>query len=824
MNKINSSQRLRFYIFIAFLVMSGILFYAYRVMQGNIDRLVYTVRESAVPDKDLIRLKEIWSGVQGTESEVRSYTITGNQRYLENFINQKDSLSKSLDSLNSTAFQRGTDTLLFNKLDSLVELKFILYDSLLDLSYSKILTGALSGLGNTEMVPDSFETATSDGNMLQRMFSSRYSRKAVKAKTDSIINERNKLVRDYNKNIRKIKDEEAAQLARIKTKELALLAINAQVTGEIQDIIVHLEGQANSRIKAKALLSEAQADDAADGIRNMVAVGLLFVLLLFILVLFDIEASNKRKHQLVEARRRAENLARAKEEFMSTMSHEIRTPLTSILGFSEKLNSSELTESQAKFAKAISGSSEHLLAIVNDVLDFTRIDSGKLQFASVDYKIKDVCNDVLEALGWKATEKGIQLELELSTSEDTVIRGDAVRMRQVLFNVVGNAVKFTDKGSVTTKIDVGDVTSKTTLQIRVTDTGIGIPNDKLNQIFGEFVQAESSTEIKYGGSGLGLAITKRIVEQQGGSISVTSTIGKGSEFYIWIPVILSKSESIEDSNLTVIASEPLTGRTILLAEDDEMIRDLQLQTLERMGATVIAVSDGKSAIRTLENNAVDLMLMDIRMPEMGGPETVRVLRTGFDSPLNQMPVIAMTANNIGLKEEDELSQAGFNDFLVKPFREKELLDKILKLLSAKQNQLSSNTTAIASGPQTPAAQTTAEQVKLYNLSELIAASQGNQDFVKRMTGLFLTTAFASLNNLRFYHKQQNWEQLGLTAHRMIGSYKQMGVVQAAAKLKLLEELATKGGDNKEAAELIADVERVSNSVFKSLDRELKNWS
>ncbi|HEX5001911.1 MAG TPA: ATP-binding protein [Bacteroidia bacterium] len=824
MHQINSSQRLRFYIFIAFLVMSGILFYAYRIMQGNIDRLVYTVRESAVPDNDLIRLKEIWSGVQGTESEVRSYTITGNQHYLENFISQKDSLRKSLDSLNATGFQKSTDTLAFIKLDSLVELKFVLYDSLLELSYSKILNSALSGLGNTEMVPDSFETETSEGNILQRMFSSRYSRKAVKAKTDSIINERNKLVRDYNKNIRKIKDEEAAQLSRIKTKELALLASNTRITTEIQDIIVHLEEQANGRIKAKALLSEAQADDAADGIRNMVAVGLLVVLLLFILVLFDIEASNKRKQQLVAARHRAENLARAKEEFMSTMSHEIRTPLTSILGFSEKLNNSDLNESQAKFANAISGSSEHLLAIVNDVLDFTRIDSGKLQFAAIDYKIKDVCNDVLEALSWKAAEKHIRLSLEFPVAEETVIRGDAVRMRQVLFNIVGNAVKFTDSGSVTVKVDIGDITGKTTLQIRVADTGIGIPNDKLNHIFGEFVQAESSTEQRYGGSGLGLAITKRIVEQQGGSISVTSTIGKGSEFYILIPVTVSKAEVSDADTPVSIAADPLSGYTILLAEDDEMIRSLQLQTLQRLGANVIAVTDGKSAIRALENNKVDLLLIDIRMPEMGGPETVRVLRTGFESPVSAIPVIAMTANNIGRKEQEELEQTGFNDFLVKPFREKALLDKIVKSLSRNKKQSAFLSTQNAVGTQVIPPEQISETVKLYNLTELIAASQGNKEFVKRMTGLFLTTAFASLNNLRFYHKQQNWEQLGITAHRMIGSYKQMGVVQAAAKLKLLEELASKGGDNKEAAELIADVERVSNSVFKSLDRELKSWS
>lgn len=817
-----NSIRIRVFIVIAFLTAFGLLYYAYDRMQLNVKSLVRTVEESASPDRDLIRIKELWSGINAAGNNVRAYSMSRDEGYLVQFLDIKDTLKAGIDSLQSNAIQSGRSTEDLSVLDSLLEAKVMVYDSLLEINYNRVISAAIDKMDENELKNDTTGIFIDQGNMLQRMFSGKYSRKKLQVKADSLLAERNSRISEFNKNLSKIKVEEARQLKEQTDKELALLQSDKLITSKIERVISRLEKEERARILVKAVESKQAATSAAAEIRKIVIVGLVLILLLMLFVMRDIEVANKRRKELVKARLEAEKLAKAKEEFMATMSHEIRTPLTSVIGFSAKLEQTNLDPVQQRYMKAISGSSEHLLSIVNDVLDFTRVDSGKLRFDEVSFKAKDIFTEVYDSMVWKAEEKGLQLTLFIQPINTLVLHGDPVRLRQVLFNLVGNAIKFTERGTVDITATFTEEHGKAVLLIKVSDTGIGIPQDRHEAIFGEFEQADSNTEKKYGGSGLGLSISKRIVEQLGGSIQLESSPAIGSVFIVRIPYKWGELEERETSFTEDVNDQPLKGLSIILAEDDPMIRELQLHSLENLGAKVLVAEDGKQAVDHLRKSGANLILMDIQMPEMTGPEALKIIRSEFPANKKNIPVIAMTANILQHDLKRWLDE-GMTDFITKPFREQELLEKISKHLKI-DVQAVAEKQFIPVEVQEEYKFNQPRPDKIYDLSELIDSSQGNTEFIRKMINLFLTSSFASVNNLRFHLKQNNWEQLGKTAHRMIGSYKQMGIGYAAAMLKELENTSSGSRELGKAAWLVNEIDAFSAEVFRLLKEELENYS
>ncbi|MBK6642578.1 MAG: response regulator [Bacteroidetes bacterium] len=796
------------------------LYIGYSRMQENTRSLLQTVDENARPAEDLLRIKELWISFNRTSTDIRSFAVTRDDNFLSGFLEMKDTLIAGIDSLKAKAVTSGRpiDDLL--KLEAALDKKVSIYDSLLEINYNRVMISAIEKMKPDELEVDTASVILNEGNFFQGSFTRKYSRKALQAKVDSMILARSERISSFKQNLSKIREEEERLLAEQSQKELALLANDKKVTGEIERLIKKLESDEQIRIKEKALESVKTAGDAAIAIRQILIAGLVVIFLLVILVLRDLEVAGKRRKELVEARLKAEKLARAKEEFMATMSHEIRTPLTSVIGFAAKLGETTLDPVQQRFMKAIAGSSEHLLSIVNDVLDFTRVDSGKLKFESVPFKVADIFVDVYDALVWKAEEKSIKLNLFIKPVETLLLHGDPVRLRQVLFNLVGNAIKFTHKGSVDITATFLNEKGSAVLLFKISDTGIGIPADKLEAIFGEFEQAESNTEKKYGGSGLGLAITKRVVEQQGGNVSVESSNGLGSVFSVRIPFTFGELESRETSFTEDVPEYPLKGLNILLAEDDPMIRELQTHSLEGLGAKVIVAEDGLQALELFKVNPVDIIVMDIQMPEMTGPEAVKIIRTTFPASRKNVPVIAMTANVLQHDLKKWMDE-GMSDFVTKPFKEQELVDKINDLL---------HRSIVSPKPVEPVIveETYSFSMEkppvLYDLAELKATSQGNIGFVSKMINLFLTSSFASVNNLKFHLKQKNWEQLGKTSHRMIGSYKQMGMPYIAAMLKELESVSAEQKELGKAAWLVQQIELNSTEVFRLLKNELEQLS
>ena len=379
---------------------------------------------------------------------------------------------------------------------------------------------------------------------------------------------------------------------------------------------------------------------------------------------------------LNQAREQAEQGLIAKSDFLSTMSHEIRTPLNSVIGMSHLLLKSDPREDQAEKLEVMLFSANNLLSIVNDVLDYNKIEAGKITFESIEMDLASTARNIVKGLQISAQDKNIELKLEVDPALKNKVIGDPTRVSQVITNLVHNAIKFTQTGSVKVGIAVTNQTDRQiTLRIEVQDTGIGISADKQKIIFERFTQADSSTSRGFGGTGLGLAISKKILELQNSALCLESEAGKGSTFY-FVQVFEKSIKTIEqkerEDNLPKEEEKPLTGISVLLVEDNAMNVMVAQSFLQRWGASIDVAVNGQEALDMLDTSRHSLVLMDLHMPVMDGYESTRIMRSNGVT----IPIVALTAD-LPKEIEEEVKETGIDDIVVKPFLPDELYRKVL---------------------------------------------------------------------------------------------------------------------------------------------------
>ena len=506
------------------------------------------------------------------------------------------------------------------------------------------------------------------------------------------------------------------------------------------------------------------------------------------------EIAQEAKIKAESATLTAENAVKAKQQFLSNMSHEIRTPMNAIIGFTKVLLKTVLTAKQKEYLMAIKMSGDALIVLINDILDLAKVDAGKMTFEQVPFKIAVSISAMLHLYESKIWEKNLVLIKEFDERIPKVLLGDAVRLHQIILNLVSNAVKFTSVGSITVSVRLlSEDEKQATIEFAVADTGIGIPESKIVKIFDNFQQASSGTSRLYGGTGLGLAIVKQLVEPQGGKVVVSSVEGKGSTFSF----TLSFNKTTEEAEIpieSVVTDETLKNIQILVVEDIPLNQLLMKTLLDEFGFGRDVASNGKIAIEKMETTAYDLILMDLQMPEMNGFEATDYIRTVLKS---NIPIIALTAD-VTTVDLAKCKAVGMNDYISKPVDERLLYSKILSQLN--KTDLLNN--------REPEMVEEVEQISIscIDLNYLNTRTKSNPALMMEMISLYLaqTPPLISAMNKGFMSK--DWVLLHDAMHKMIPSFTIMGIsLTYLNKAKALQDFANK-------REMLGDMEVLVNEI------------
>lgn len=511
----------------------------------------------------------------------------------------------------------------------------------------------------------------------------------------------------------------------------------------------------------------------------------------------------------------AERTAQLKQQFMANMSHEIRTPMNAIVGMTRLLLSKKPDADQLRYLKAIQQSADNLLVIINDILDLSKIEAGKIMIEQISFSLHEVLESLKDMLMLKAEEKSLQLLIKQDPAIPPRLKGDPTRINQVLINLVGNAIKFTNRGTVSVSVQLQEKKdNKYYVRFDIADTGIGIAPDQINQIFESFTQAAADTTRKYGGTGLGLTISKQLTNLMRGEISVQSKLGEGTTFTVVLPLEEGQPEQQDNTQSVVDKAdmERLKTATILLVEDNEFNRMVAEDTLREMlpGIRIDVAEDGRQAVDKVQARAYDLVLMDIQMPVMNGVEATRMIRTSLPEPRNNISIIAMTANVLQ-EDVQQYFAAGMNAYVSKPFRTEELLIKMASVLG--------NRPVAAEETQTghPKAELVLPE-QVTDMQFLRTFTGGRAEKMQKYVGMFLENAPRLLAQVDEALKQKDLPSLKIAAHSLKPQLSYMGVKEEISHIFLIEQTAGEQGHIERLPELIHHLKRVCSKAFEELNQ------
>ena len=516
----------------------------------------------------------------------------------------------------------------------------------------------------------------------------------------------------------------------------------------------------------------------------------------------DITDHKKLELELIEAKNNAEASARAKETFLANMSHEIRTPMNAIIGMSNQLAKSNLGDDQQFYLRTIQSASDNLLFIINDILDLSKIEAGKLALEHIGFEPQKIIVDAMQVMMYKAQEKGISFTNSFYDSKlSSVFIGDPYRLNQVLLNLISNAIKFTDKGGVDIICElIDDKVASQVVKVTVTDTGIGMDETFVNQIFDKFSQEYKSGSRKFGGTGLGMSISKDLIELMGGEIIVNSKKGEGTSISITLELAKGDITNLLNKDVIQLTNDFLNGKKIVVADDNDHNRLVASLILQNYGAEIIEASNGEEALSAANSNNPDLILMDIQMPVLNGYEATKILRERGIT----IPVIAVTANAIR-GENEKCIEAGMNDYISKPFKEEDFLNRIAKWLAPDSNFKTKEieTVAIISESAEP----------LYNLSSLKAISKGNEAFIKKMVNLFCEQTPPLIEEMKSAYFANDLEKMGALAHKIKPTFDNLNIRLLKQDIRAIENAGKEKTALPDLKELLDKIDQTVTQVI-----------
>jgi len=505
----------------------------------------------------------------------------------------------------------------------------------------------------------------------------------------------------------------------------------------------------------------------------------------------------------------AEDALKSKQQFLSNMSHEIRTPMNAIIGFTKVLVKTELSAKQKEYLTAIKMSGDALIVLINDILDLAKVDAGKMEFEQTPFKLAASISAMLHLFETKIQEKNLALMKEYDSRIPEVLVGDPVRLHQIILNLLSNAVKFTSKGKITVSVRLlKNDEDSVTIEFGVSDTGIGIAEDRMENIFENFQQASSGTSRLYGGTGLGLAIAKQLVEKQHGTIRVESVVDEGSTFSFVLTFQKTNAEAEYESVVPELDTE-IKNIKVLVVEDMALNQLLMKTLLDDFGFECDIAANGKLAIEKLQNQAYDIILMDLQMPEMNGFEATEYIRKTMHATI---PIIALTAD-VTTVDLEKCKAVGMNDYIAKPLDERVLYRKIVGLVKKSVKP-----------PPKDGQIEKSKKVKCTDLDYLIQRTKNNPGVIMEMISAYLEQTPPLILAMKQSLLDKDWDMLHAAAHKMIPSFSIMGIsADFESMAKKIQEYARTRQQEDELQEMILQIEDVCSQACQELEEEFNRF-
>lgn len=621
---------------------------------------------------------------------------------------------------------------------------------------------------------------------------------------DSLINSMQRIVLATQEKIK-------AQQQVLYTRELQLLEHNKVITDQLNDILLNVEQNIIALSYQKINESKSHISAASTNIAYIGGSALLVIIILGFIIIKDINQNQEYRLALEVLNKEKENLLRSKTMLFATVTHDLQTPIGSLLGFTDLLKESLLDQKQTQYIANIQSSARYIANLIQDLTDFSRLENNKITISYTNTNLQHLIHSSYQELAMLATNKNIELQCNIDPLLDQEFHLDAYRIKQILTNLVSNAIKFTQKGSVT----IQATKNENHVIIAVRDTGIGIKPEQLDQIFLEFTQAHQGIEKKFGGTGLGLTISKRLIELLHGKIWVESQINEGSTFYIQLPLL----DPVKQDNTTLEYNYAKSGffldKTILMVDDDKIQLQLLQEIFTPLFKEVILLNDATKVLTTLHHKEVDIVLSDIQMPQLDGFELVQQIR---NTPIfKNLPIIALSGKR-DLNAED-FTQAGFTDSHNKPLNLNQLLFQIAKLLIPNFSKIINNQKSKNKKAREKLNTSNQDPSMLYNLMDLQKFVGTEQSAIQKILLIFLESTQENLLDLQYAAEENDLEQASQIAHKMLPMFKQIHVDSV---INYLEDLEDKKVSFSSALEFQNYIDSLQINIDKLLNQIKKN--
>ncbi|MFT7592489.1 MAG: signal transduction histidine kinase/CheY-like chemotaxis protein [bacterium] len=765
----------------------GFLLFIGTYSYTNISRVITDIETATISDEKLIKTKNLLSEISLAENSVKTYGLTKDTEYLDQYyesIGFADGIMNELIEENRQTVN--SSVLDLELMDSLISRKFDILNSYLELQNDYRVGIALDKvIARIETKStESNQEPTKERSFVKRLFNPN-NKPQEKVKIDQIDTE-----------IQAIKNQENRINKSIVAQELELIVKDKSITAEIDSILFEFE-------KAEAQRVAIRSDKAAKEIKKInQQITLLFlnagliVLFVILLIIRYVRTNNRFGVALKKSKERAEQLAETKERFLNNMSHEIRTPMNAIAGFIKQLSKSPLNVEQKEQVEIINKSADYLLHIVDEVLVFNKLQHNQSKIDKRAFDIRGLVQDLNYVLAPSAQKKGITLFTEVHKEVPKLLLGDPYKITQILLNVVGNALKFTTKGTVTVSVSQSFVYGKKNIVFKVLDTGIGMTPEQQSRIFQEFEQAEVSTTRQFGGTGLGLSITKKLVQLLKGTITVESEKGIGTTFNVTLPLEIGSESDVYVIRNDSEGQADITGLNILIVDDEVYNRKLLKAVLGKYEVNITEVENGIEAFEEVKRNKYDVVLMDTRMPVLDGVEATKKIRGYHEKPVAIIPIIAITAA-ISESDQARYKSVGMNGFLPKPFKESQLIHEIGRVTGAE-----------ISGPELSKGSTIKNDSNKLDFKHLKDLSNGDVDFFVDMLQTFCESLDKGMQSIKKSINEGNLDMVAEHAHRIAAPCKHLNAMGLYTPLKKIE----KGLRSKELS--LKDLKTVLTSIEK----------